>query len=329
MDNNPILSVIVPVYNVEDYIIQCIDSILNQTLKNMEIIIVNDGSTDNIMNYIRDYKDERIRIINKKNGGLSSARNLGMNAAKGKYIAFVDSDDFLSEKNAYQEMVNILEKNKAELITGKALYFYDLNTIKKFERDEEIFNKDIITSEEYLIQSIKNNRIYVTVWNNIFNKEFLIKNNLMFIEGIINEDELFMNKVLMKVNNICLYNQNFYMYRQRNGSIMKSTDASLRLNSIYYISLELEKDIKKITNNVLKECLYSYIALMALNVSISCRNKKIPMEIRNLIKIGLIDKEKINIMKRLFFNETLFYFCKDSFDKFKYVLFKYKSGKNY
>ena len=132
MDNNPILSVIVPVYNVEDYIIQCIDSILNQTLKNMEIIIVNDGSTDNSMNYIRDYKDERIRIINKKNGGLSSARNLGMNAAKGKYIAFVDSDDFLSEKNAYQEMVNILEKNKAELITGKALYFYDLNTIKKF-----------------------------------------------------------------------------------------------------------------------------------------------------------------------------------------------------
>ena len=150
MTTKPKISVIIPVYNVEKWLNKCVDSILAQSYENFEVILVNDGSTDKSGDICDQYlkEDNRVKVFHNKNKGLSYSRNFGVKNSNGKYVMFVDSDDFLSEKNAYQEMVNILEKNKAELITGKALYFYDLNTIKKFERDEEIFNKDIITSEE-------------------------------------------------------------------------------------------------------------------------------------------------------------------------------------
>ena len=112
MDNNPILSVIVPVYNVEDYIIQCIDSILNQTLKNMEIIIVNDGSTDGSAEICNKYAkmDSRIVYITKENGGLSEARNVGLKYASADYIGFVDSDDYV-DLDFFKVLYDLTQEN--------------------------------------------------------------------------------------------------------------------------------------------------------------------------------------------------------------------------
>ena len=108
-----LLSVIIPVYNVEPYLEQCLDSVINQTYKNLEIICINDGSTDNSLKILEKYqkKDNRIKLINQKNKGLSEARNAGLDVAKGEYIAFVDSDDYL-ELNAYEEAMNVVLQEK-------------------------------------------------------------------------------------------------------------------------------------------------------------------------------------------------------------------------
>ena len=103
------LSVIVPVYNVENYVSECIESIVSQTLKEIEIIVINDGCTDNSIENIKKIKDKRIMIVDKENGGLSSARNRGIKEAKGEYIIFIDSDDFLKYDNALEDIYNIAE----------------------------------------------------------------------------------------------------------------------------------------------------------------------------------------------------------------------------
>ena len=121
---NPKISIIVPIYNVEKYLPKCIDSIINQTLENIEIILVNDGSTDSCAEIIESYanKDNRIKVIHKKNGGQSSARNMGLDIAKGEYIGFVDSDDWL-HYDMYENMYKSIKKVNSDLcVCGREAY---------------------------------------------------------------------------------------------------------------------------------------------------------------------------------------------------------------
>ena len=117
MKNRPIISIIVPVYNVESYLERCIESILNQSFKEFELILVNDGSTDSCKDICNEYKtkDKRIKVIHKENGGLSSARNAGLDIARGKYIGFVDSDDFIN-KDMYKTLFNTIQDNNSDMI---------------------------------------------------------------------------------------------------------------------------------------------------------------------------------------------------------------------
>ena len=122
-----LISIIVAIYNVDQYLEQCIDSIINQSYKNLEIILVNDGSTDNSKNICDYYSeiDKRIKVVHKKNGGVSSARNTGIDIATGDYIAFVDSDDYL-ELNMYETMINNLEQNQCDMgVCGYSIFYND------------------------------------------------------------------------------------------------------------------------------------------------------------------------------------------------------------
>lgn len=119
------LSIIVPVYNVEKYIKECIDSLLKVPLDDMEIIVVNDGTKDKSIELLSCYTDERIKIIHRVNGGLSSARNTGLDEAKGEYILFIDSDDFIINQDSIINMINIAEKNKCDVIIGNG-YRYNI-----------------------------------------------------------------------------------------------------------------------------------------------------------------------------------------------------------
>lgn len=201
-------SLIVPVYNIENYIEKCIDSILKQTYNNFELIIVNDGSTDSSLNKISRFTDDRIKILNKENGGLSSARNYGLKYVTGDYIWFVDGDDYISE-NALQDFYAILNKDKFDIIMFKSYIEKNGNiTIPK----ERYFNN---TGTKCILSP-------VSAWSKIFNTAFFIENNFNFIDGRIYEDLEVIPFIISKTDSIFFLDKPEYYYVQREGSIMNS-----------------------------------------------------------------------------------------------------------
>lgn len=308
MDNsNIMLSIVVPVYNVEKYIGQCIKSILMQDIKNCEIIIVNDETPDKSIEIVRKFNDSRIKIINKKNGGISSARNLGIDEAKGKYIAFIDSDDFLNFNNAYSEMIEKAERFNADVVVGNANWYYNEKHIEIIDKEAKVYKNNWLSGEEYLIKAIETKKMYIPVWLNIYRRKLIVDNNLRFKNGILHEDELFSNELFLKAKRVALYNKPFYNYRQREGSIMSSKDnTQKRTKDMFTVCLELMKDSKSIESVKLKEAMVNYTVYLAINICYVHR-KKVPNEIKKLIsnngnkKIFKIEAFFLNV------NENLFY----------------------
>lgn len=213
------ISVIIPVYNVEKYLRNCVDSIINQTYINLEIILVNDGSTDGSLSIIEEYKDkdERIKVINKVNGGLSSARNAGMEIATGKYISFIDSDDWI-ELDMYEVLINnITEYNGEIAIISTKTVDEDGNILEQntdlIDTDIKIFNKQEIISR-YLLGS------WIPAWDKLYKRELF--DQIMFPVGKINEDEAIMLKVFNQVNRVVVSKKAMYNYLKRPMSITTS-----------------------------------------------------------------------------------------------------------
>lgn len=220
------VSIIVPVYNVEKYLSFCLDSLVNQTFKDIEIICVNDGSTDNSAEVLEHYAgfDKRIKIINKENGGLSSARNAGLDAATGKYIAFVDSDDFVSHflvERAY----NFVQKKNADF----AAFGFDYvvgNSLKLYESGFS-FPKSLVGKCVYETDLNENfyTKIHPTAWCKFYSAKLIQNNNLRFCEDIIFEDLPFAAEVYLSANRMVYTNLPLYYYRaERQGSILSSRD---------------------------------------------------------------------------------------------------------
>lgn len=220
------VSIIVPVYNVEKYLSFCLDSLVNQTFKDIEIICVNDGSTDNSTEVLEHYAgfDKRIKIINKENGGLSSARNAGLDAASGKYIAFVDSDDFVSHflvERAY----NFVQKKNADF----AAFGFDYvvgNSLKLYESGFS-FPKGLVGKCVYETDLNENfyTKIHPTAWCKFYSAKLIQNNNLRFCEDIIFEDLPFAAEVYLSANRMVYTNLPLYYYRaERQGSILSRRD---------------------------------------------------------------------------------------------------------
>ena len=205
----PKISIIVPVYNVEKYIDRCLKSLVNQTLQDIEIIIVNDGSQDKSVEIIEKYLKEnptKIKYYEKKNGGLSSARNYGIEYATGEYIAFLDSDDYV-ETNMYEEMYNLAKKENADMV--------ECDFIWEWEFGKKIFDK----RKEYKTKEDMMKKPRVIAWNKIYKREILNKYKIRFPEGLIYEDlEIFL-KLLPHLNRISYINKYFIHYTQREDSI--------------------------------------------------------------------------------------------------------------
>lgn len=168
------VSVIVPIYNSEKFLEKCIESIVNQTLKEIEVILINDGSKDNSHNiclkYLENYP-QKIRYINNKNIGCSATRNLGIKLAQGEYITFVDSDDFI-EPNMYEEMYNLITKNNLDLVITGVRYLCNGIEIRKRVPKANLKKNDIFYEKNLLCY----------VWNKLFKKDLIIKNNISFLE---------------------------------------------------------------------------------------------------------------------------------------------------
>ncbi|MBU5337314.1 glycosyltransferase [Intestinibacter bartlettii] len=259
-----IISVIVPIYKVEEYLERCINSILNQTYKNLEIILVNDGSPDKCPNICEEYakKDDRIKVIHKQNGGLSDARNYGLNIAIGKYISFVDSDDYI-EKNMYQDMINELRMKKADIVSCAINNVYSDRSVSS-DIEERVYD-----TESALKDLILGKNLNQTVWNKLYKKDVI--NGILFEKGKINEDDFWTYQVFANSKKIITLNKVLYNYIHRESSIMGQGYSEKNLNGLearYNQYKFIEKNYPKL-NLIAKKSVFFYAIFLYQKLLIS------------------------------------------------------------
>ena len=231
----PLISVIVPVYNVDRYLVRCVDSIINQTYKNLEIILVDDGSTDKSPQICDSYlqKDTRIRVVHKQNGGLSSARNAGLDTATGEYIAFVDSDDYILPE-MYEVLFRLIDENNADMAVSSyqkvdeaGIPLQSKNTNGK---DEVLSGDEVLSIGMKDIDMMACSKLYKSsIFDDI--------DDIRFPEGRLHEDEFTTHHILSKCSRIVSTSARMYMYTQRAGSIMGTAEESFivkRLDDAVY-----------------------------------------------------------------------------------------------
>lgn len=213
-----LISVIVPVYNVEDYIEKCIRSILNQTYTYFELLIINDGSKDNSFSLAKSFRDRRIRVFDQENMGLSAARNKGLENAKGEYITFIDADDYVS--NRYLELLlkGILEYHtRMSVCEFKRVYENDIVEVKKEVQNPDYLkiSQDVIFNHMFTSGAVK----FVTSWGTLYHRS--LWEHLRFPEGRIHEDEFVFHRLYYQADYVVLVKEELYYYLQRKNSLVR------------------------------------------------------------------------------------------------------------
>lgn len=231
MSKKPLISIIIPIYKVEEYLDECIASIINQSYKNLEIILVDDGSPDNCPILCDEWakRDSRIIVIHKKNGGLSSARNAGLKTANGDYISFIDSDDFI-DKDMYTLLLSSLQRNPQCSIASCMLNKYINNTITKYSK-LWVPQGDRIIKYDKFAELCLSCKINFTVTSKLFKRDVI--KNIYFREGRTNEDTLFIFDISKKIEkdkiNMIEIPEHLYNYRIREDSICQQTYKPLEI----------------------------------------------------------------------------------------------------
>lgn len=277
------ISVVVPVYNVEAYIEKCVMSVCNQTYRDLQIILVDDGSTD-LSGHICDQmakQDQRITVIHKRNGGLSSARNAGIDAASGQYIGFVDSDDYIAE-NMYEMLLSALQKNDADISICNRYYVSDNG--KKNIRKNSIQQELVMDSETALRRMNDFKSFDMAAWDKLYKKSLFDK--IRFPENRLSEDFYIMCKLFCGAKKIVYIPESLYFYRQREGSITKNT----RINFDYmYAAKEQMEFVEKMYPSLTSEMRAAYAsACMAvydfhIKNNVKCE-KKVYLSLKNEVK---------------------------------------------
>ena len=283
----PKFSIIVPVYNVEDYIEKCLDSICNQTFEDFEVIVVNDGTKDNSGYFIDEFakKDKRIRSFKKRNGGLSSARNFGVKKARGAYILFVDSDDYI-EKDLLKKLNTVIEKNKdLELIRFQINEVNEYTGITK-KLDSTVF--DICSGEEGFVK-LTTNSLLEPAWAYAYKSDFFKKYNFMYASGKLHEDFGLTPYIIVKAKKMCSIDYYGYNYLIRENSIMTSASEDkliARANDTLYHFDNLLKwiDEDKGVSEDTKKVFRSFIANVLISKSIIVPKAYLKFYIKELKK---------------------------------------------
>ena len=218
----PKISVIVPVYKVEEYLCECLDSIANQTFKDIEIICVNDGSPDKSLDILNEYasKDSRFVIINQQNQGLSASRNNGLDVAKGDYVAFIDSDDYLLNNDYFEKLLEACEKYNADIAVASIMRGNDKKASPILKIEKQDYTSDY--KEKLRICDVPDSNY---VWNKLYKRESLINSGITFPVGKYYEDIYVTYKYLYYLENLVSVPDVYYFYRKRKGSIVKSSNA--------------------------------------------------------------------------------------------------------
>lgn len=281
-----LISVIIPVYNVQQYLEECLDSILNQTFKSYEVIIIDDGSTDSCGAICDLYaeRNERIRVLHTVNQGLSEARNTGISMARGKYLAFIDSDDYV-DKTYLKKMYQAIVKTNAEICESNYICVYS---------DRNVWSRKMEETEENSINAIR--RLfappylgYVNTWNKLYKRELF--ENIRFPKGKLHEDEFTTYKLLYEANKIVYINEYLYFYRQRENSIMNATFSKKRLAVLESLE-EKEKFFADRNIDMNKELgFHRYVTeLNILNAMVDSRS--VDMEVWNAVYLDINSNRK-------------------------------------
>lgn len=270
------ISAIIPVYNVTPYLKVCLNSIINQTYKDLEIIIVDDGSTDESGSICEDYAkiDTRIKVIHKDNVGLSSARNVGIDLAKGEWIYFLDSDDWI-ENNALERLLKFAQLNDCDIVQSNHYYAYDKYLLYRRSSVKEK-KKFLLTKNEAMKELIINDRIKNFAWGKLYKTDLI--RDLKFPEGKFFEDSFWQHFVFHRSSKLGIIDTPLYYYRQRKDSIsghfspkimdlLESYNQRLDFISSNYpeFSSLMKRKIKELKSNIeghTKDKLYSTILLL-------------------------------------------------------------------
>ena len=221
--NDELISVIIPVYNVEQYLDRCVQSVLNQTYRNLEILLVDDGSPDRCPQMCDEYarQDSRVKVIHKENGGLSSARNAGLEIVTGNYIGFVDSDDYIAS-DMYEILLKCINNYDADI--AMCDYTRKSHTLEKDKTDFETECRNMKLYAEHDIDMLffrtHGEKSFYSVWNRIYKRD--IVKDIYFIENMINEDVLFTYEIYKKANKIAFLPSKKYLYYKNPQGITRS-----------------------------------------------------------------------------------------------------------
>lgn len=262
------ISFILPVYKVEDYLRECVDSLTSQTYKNIEVILVDDGSPDGCPALCDKLttEDKRIIALHKPNGGLSDARNYGLQHATGDYVIFVDSDDFWFHNDSLQKLVEVLKKGQIDVLCFNVSYYYEDT---KSYRDWAPFPENVLTPttpSEYLIEMQKAGTLPMSACSKVCRRKFLIENNINFIKGIRGEDSPWMIDLLDKAKRIHCVNEYVYAYRQnREGSITNT----FKIEEKDSLCVVLDRELSMIDNRSFSP--QGMLALKSFLASLLCQ----------------------------------------------------------
>ena len=276
----PKVSVIIPVHNVESYLGKCLDSVCNQSLKDIEIICINDGSTDHSLQILQNYakQDSRIIIINQKNHGISYSRNAGFNQAKGTYIYYLDSDDYITT-DCLELLADKMESEELEVLLFNAKVFGDDGVEeKRILADEKYFKRNhdypAKCSGEELFALCKVNQEYIApVSTQMYARDFLCKNGLLFYNGIIHEDELYTFQCLLLAAKAGYLNKRLYFRRVRNGSLMDLNQSEKMIFSVYSCFICLKEMIRFCLERDFQEQNRDTVFSNIERIASDCRNR--------------------------------------------------------
>lgn len=298
------VSVIVPIYNVENYLRDCLVSLEKQTLNNIEVILVNDGSTDESEKVAKEFveRNDNFFLVNRDNGGLSAARNTGLDLASGEYIYFLDSDDFISD-NALEMLYNKAKLYDLDQIRFSAYIFEDGTNDYQWVGNSQSGYKytgdypDIMTGVDFYKYSIKKKNYYPSSCLIFTKKDVINNNNLRFLEGILHEDNLFNFELTIKCAKVSLINEPLYYRRYRKGSIMTSGNMLERIKSLCISSEQADAFID--SNIEIKDIIGRWQITILIYLMLDCWGK-MTLEQQNSLE------------------------CREYFSKVKYLIKKYK-----
>lgn len=263
MTSKALVSVIVPVYNTEKYLKECAHSILSQSYDNLELILVEDGSSDGSLLLCKQIasSDNRVKITNKPNGGLSETRNIGLTLSKGKYIIFLDSDDFWISNNSLDLLVAQIERNNFDFLCFNCCYFYP--SVNRYI-PWKAFNNELLENTDKnraIVNLVRSGTFPMSACLKIVNRSFLIENQISFRKGVFSEDIPWFLELIRKSNSFGFIDQYVYAYRKEVSTSITSTISEKKYNDLLEI---LKTELNKISEDSwvidVKRALFSFLA---------------------------------------------------------------------